>query len=95
MTPEGKIKVEIKKYLLAQYPKALTYFPVANKFSTIGASDILVCINGKFIALEVKTQTNHATKLQELFIERVIAAGGVAGVVRSVDDVIHLLDGKV
>lgn len=88
MTPEGKIKAAIKKYLAAQYPNSVIYFPIASKFSTSGASDIICCINGKFVAIEVKTETGKVTELQRLFIKRVIDAGGKAFVARSVDDVI-------
>lgn len=87
MTPEGAIKTKIKKYLKDTFPGSVIYFPIASKFSQSGASDILCCINGRFVALEVKTATGKVTPLQWLFIDQVKAAGGVAAVVRSVEDV--------
>jgi hypothetical protein len=44
-----------------------------------------------FTAVEVKTATGRATKEQTAFVEHVKQAGGIAGVVRSVDDARGLL----
>ena len=44
-----------------------------------------------FTAVEVKTATGRATKEQRAFVEHVRSAGGIAGVVRSVDDAKALL----
>ena len=46
-----------------------------------------------FMAVEVKAGTS-ATKEQQNFIERVLQAGGIAGVVRSPEDALALLDGS-
>ena len=40
----------------------------------------------QFVALEVKSATGRATKEQSQFLEHITAAGGCAGVVRSVGD---------
>jgi hypothetical protein len=60
-----------------------------------GSADLIgwVVINGiaRFLALEVKTATGKPTDEQLNFIAQVKAAGGVAGVVRSVMDVELLL----
>lgn len=44
-----------------------------------------------FTAVEVKTATGRATPEQVNFVEQVTAAGGVAGIVRSVEDAERLL----
>lgn len=44
-----------------------------------------------FVAVEVKTKKGRPTKDQESFLAQVIDAGGIAGVVRSEDDVGGLL----
>ena len=62
-----------------------------------GVSDLIVCYNGIFIALEVKKQGGKVSKLQEVHIRKVKEAGGVAKVVYSLDDVkelIEVLNGK-
>lgn len=52
-----------------------------------GTPDILCCLNGKFIALEVKTNKGITSALQEHHIKEIKNCGGIAAVVRSVDDV--------
>ena len=61
----------------------------------VGSSDLIGwTANGRFLAIEVKTATGRITEDQENFIAAVIRAGGVAGVVRSVEDALTLLEGK-
>lgn len=68
-----------------------------------GSSD-LVCIKptvitqdmvgktvGVFTAIEVKTEKGRATSDQNKFIEGVKAAGGIAGIARSVNDALELI----
>lgn len=61
----------------------------------VGSSDLIgwITINGQavFLALEVKTVKGKPTEDQLNFIAQVKAAGGIAGVVRSVEDVEKLL----
>ena len=58
-----------------------------------GSSDIIgVCPDGRFLAVEVKTAKNRLTPDQERFILAVKASGGRAGVARSVDDAMGILD---
>lgn len=56
-----------------------------------GVPDILACVNGKFVAIEVKTPTGRVSPLQEYQINRINNSGGLAAVARSVDDVKKLL----
>ncbi len=52
-----------------------------------GCPDIICCLNGRFIALEVKAEKGIVSQLQEHNIKLIKNSGGVAEVVRSVDDV--------
>ncbi len=57
-----------------------------------GVSDLVGWrADGKFLAIEVKTPTGRATPEQLAFIAAVQAAGGVAGVVRSVEEAVGLV----
>lgn len=51
-------------------------------FQTAGIPDLLCCINGKFVALELKTEKGRATVLQKLNIFKIQEAGGYARVLR-------------
>jgi len=59
-----------------------------------GISDIIGIHpdDGRLIALEVKTAKGRPTPEQKDFIYHINRSGGIAGIVRSVEDVIKLLD---
>jgi hypothetical protein len=58
-----------------------------------GCSDLLACIDGVFVAIEMKRPTvagrkpNEATELQASFLDGVRSAGGLGFVARGVGDV--------
>jgi len=57
--------------------------------SKAGVPDVLACIEGRFVAIEVKkpeTKSN-VSKLQEYNLERVIEAGGISLVACEVEQV--------
>lgn len=56
-----------------------------------GSSDIIGICRGRFVAMEVKTGRQQPTTKQKRFIAQVLALGGIAGVVRSVEDATALL----
>jgi hypothetical protein len=61
----------------------------------IGSSDLVgITPTGRFLAVEVKTTTGRATKEQEVFIDAVRRAGGVAGIARSAEDALSLLENE-
>lgn len=85
-TPEGRVKAQIKGFL-----KTLTdcwfYMPVQNGMGTVGIPDIIACIRGVFVAIEVKApgKLGNVTPNQANVLNAVLAAGGVAMVVDSLD----------
>jgi hypothetical protein len=54
------------------------------------SSDLIGWCQGRFLALEVKTDTGRVTPGQQRFIDAVRATGGCAGIVRSVDDALRI-----
>lgn len=59
----------------------------------IGSSDIIgMTPDGRFLAVEVKRPKGIVTDAQQNFIDHVIRKGGVAGVARSVEDALQLLE---
>ena len=60
-------------------------------YARAGVPDILVCANGKFVAFEVKNEAGKVSKLQEFEIKNIEQAGGVAAVVRNLDDAVEIL----
>lgn len=57
----------------------------ASAISKIGVPDLLACINGKFIGLEVKKENGKPTDIQLWNIEKIKKSGGIAMVVRPSD----------
>lgn len=58
-----------------------------------GMSDIMgALMDGRALAIEVKSRTGRMRPGQEEFLASIRAAGGVAGVCRSVDDAVRLLE---
>jgi penicillin-binding protein-related factor A (putative recombinase) len=57
-----------------------------------GTSDLTACYQGRFVAIEVKKPGNKPTVKQQAYLDRVTAAGGLAFVATSIDDVQEALD---
>jgi hypothetical protein len=57
-----------------------------------GTSDILACYKGRFLAIEAKWGKNTTSVAQDVFLEDVARAGGIALVAYSWDYVSTVLD---
>ena len=80
MGPEKKLENKIKKWLDA---KGIYYFKYhGNSYSRAGIADMTICVNGKFVACELKSDVGKLTELQHNNLNKVVASGGIAIVVR-------------
>lgn len=95
MTPEGKVKDAIKKFLKSR--DIWYYLPVSNGMGQHGIPDFICCVPpaGKFLAIETKApgKLRTVTPLQERAIGNIRTAKGWALVVDDVSQVISFLDG--
>ena len=66
----------IKKYLDAQGCWYVKFF--ANSFTKKGIPDLLCCINGHFVAIEVKAANGKPSELQEWNVKKIRDAKGIA-----------------
>lgn len=57
-----------------------------NMFSRAGTPDILACLNGRFVAIEVKQPGGRVSPLQMAHIKLINQAGGVAFVAYSLEE---------
>lgn len=74
MTPEGRVKAEIKKYL--ESIGAYQFWPVQSGFGA-ATVDCLACIKGKFLAIEVKRpEGGKLTGRQRNTLQKVADANG-------------------
>lgn len=87
---ESDIVRAILKYLKT-IPNCFAWKEHGGMYGTAGVPDIIACIGGRFYAFEVKTDKGKATALQEATIRKIQNAGGIAVIVRSVDEVRVLL----
>ncbi len=86
---ESEIKSAIVKTLrqAGALPVVIWQGPMSRK----GISDLLVCFDGRFIAIEVKRPGGRATHEQTQFIEEVEQAGGIGFIADNVGEVVERL----
>ncbi len=75
-TPESYEKAEIKTYLKSI--GAWFFCPYMAGFGKSGMPDIVACIDGCFWGIEVKREGKQATPIQQLRMEEIEKAGGLA-----------------
>ena len=56
-------------------------------FSKAGTPDVVACVNGRFVAIEVKRPKGVVSKLQKAQIKLIRQSGGIAFVAYSLEDV--------
>ena len=86
--PEQKIQTRIIKELR----KRGAYVVKVITASRNGVPDLLVCYEGRFIGIEVKTEAGIASAVQTANLAWIIEAGGDALVARSWEDVEIILN---
>lgn len=80
MAQEKQFEQKIKNFLKSQNCYYVKYFGCG--FSQAGVPDILACVNGHFLAIEVKAERGRVSELQRINIEHINNCGGVALVVK-------------
>ncbi len=76
MKPEAALKQEIRHMLLNEYD--CYYFAPVQMGMGVATLDLLCCIKGRFVGIEVKVPGKKPTVRQEHTIAAIIKAGGVA-----------------
>lgn len=105
--PETRLVEKMRKAALAKYGDRLEQINYhGSAYSQGGVSDLLCCLDGVFVACEVKAPESYPVKgkpsiekalaegpsvRQRAFVARVIAAGGTAGFAASVEQYMEIL----
>lgn len=76
MANEKNFENKIKKYLKDNGCWHVKFF--ANGMTKVGVPDILACVNGLFVAIEVKASNGKPSELQLWNIEKIRQSGGIA-----------------
>lgn len=84
MTPEAKVKAQVRKIL--DDAGAYHFNPFGGGYGRAGIPDIIACVNGFFLAIECKAGNGKTTALQDRELENIRAAGGVTMVVYNNDE---------
>jgi Holliday junction resolvase len=74
MTPEKRFENKIKSYLDSKGIWHVKFF--ANAFTRAGIPDLLCCVNGHFLAIEVKAEKGRPSELQKRELAKIAEAGG-------------------
>jgi len=78
-TPEKRVKEKVVRVLKEE--GVYYFFPATHGYGRSGVPDIIICVNGLFLAVECKAGTNKPTSLQISEIEAIRRNNGVAVVV--------------
>jgi hypothetical protein len=92
MTPEGRVKTAVKRWLVDQ---GIWYFmPAANGYGTTGVPDFICCWGGRFLAIETKApgKLRSTTAMQRAQIEGIQQARGIAVVIDDVSQLQQLFE---
>lgn len=76
----------------AQYDPKRGIYRKLNKWVRAGTADILICVAGMYVALEVKSETGKQSAEQKKFQREVEQCRGHYFVVRSLDEVRQALE---
>ena len=87
MTPEGKVKDSIKKLLKSYGPDVYYFMPAMGVYGKIGVPDLVACVHGAFVAIEVKAdkRKNPPTVIQQKNLHEIQQAQGHALVIDAND----------
>lgn len=79
MASEKIFEMKIKKYITELGGWHVKFF--ANAYTKSGIPDILACVNGYFVGIEVKAQNGHPSELQIHHCNKIRESGGFAFIV--------------
>lgn len=79
---EKTFENKIKKYIEKEVPYSWGVKFHGGTYSRSGVPDLLYCIDGYFVAIEVKAENGKPSELQKRKIKKIREAGGIAVIVK-------------
>lgn len=76
MGPEKYFEIKVKDFISEQGGWLVKFF--ANRMTKKGIPDILACVNGYFLAVEIKAQNGKPSELQIKKCKEIRSSGGQA-----------------
>lgn len=87
MRLEKHVVEAIRKAIEKEYPSSWLFKVHGGPFQVAGIPDIVGCINGRFVAIEVKFpgKENTLTQIQKTMIKKIHRAGAITFMTTSVE----------
>ena len=86
VTPEGKVKMFVRKFMQKHYPGHFYYSPMGGAFGKAGMPDHLYLWNGILVGIEIKADGGRLSQLQEQTLKQMSAQGALCAVVYGRDE---------
>lgn len=81
--------MHVKLYLQSQ--KDVSFYKASDRYHK-GISDVICCVNGRFVAIELKADKGKPSAHQLLFLKDIQANGGIGGVCYTLGEVKQLIN---
>lgn len=85
--PETLLQLHIQRRLRERWPTCYVRKIHGNEFQHSGIPDLICCVEGLFIAIEVKRPGVPITKMQQNEAREILSAGGIWMIGESTDQV--------
>jgi hypothetical protein len=89
--PETRLRKRIVKTLQERYPDGLFTKIHVSVFQNAGIPDLVCCVEGLYIAIEIKIPGRKASPNQEFYMTRIRRAKGAAGVATSPGEALQIV----
>lgn len=80
MAEEKQFENKVKRWLKTKEIYHFKYF--GNAFSTAGIPDLIACVKGRFVGIELKSEKGKTSPLQDYNLEAIEKSGGISIVLR-------------
>jgi len=85
VTPEGKVKMFVRKYMREHFPGHFYYSPMGGAFGKAGMPDHIYLWKGILIGIEIKADKGRLSDLQSETLKQMSAQGALCAVVYGKD----------
>jgi hypothetical protein len=89
--PETRLRKRIVKALQEKYPDGLFTKIHVSVFANAGIPDLLCCVEGLYIAIEIKVPGRKASPNQAYFMSRIERAKGSAGIATTIQEALQIV----
>lgn len=86
VTPEGKVKMFIRKFMQTNFPGHFYYSPMGGPFGKSGIPDHLYLYKTILIAIEAKAENGKLSELQKQTLKQMAEQGAICAVVYGKDE---------